>query len=277
MNLFGVQVPETIEVFGIQFFANPVTVLIVALPLIFAVALLTYWISQRSTARAVYKSDYNFYDNGQVATIESNPFLTMENPPLFFANDGQMISNNVFFEHVEQLQETHPQNDGQMISNNVFFEHGEQLQETHPQIDTIDSEDDVTKPVQVPYFYQTAPAYLTYVGGGDHLPKKLAIEGNESIIRIGRKQSTCELVLDDRRVSRLHSTITSMDDQFYIIDEGSSGGTFVNYKKLKSIDNYKLFHNDIINFNEIEYRFEVMTEIASKVKVVPSVLALPSL
>lgn len=214
MNLFGIQLPEQVEIFGVPFLINPVTLLIAAFPLIFALALFTYWLSQRSNTRATYATDYDFYDIGQVPTIE----------------------------------------------NNIYFEDDGQLQVTQPQIGIIDIEDDITEPVKVPSFYTSAPAYLVYISGGNHLPKKLPIEGQDPI-RIGRKKSFCELVLDDRRVSRLHSVISVIDGEFYIRDEGSSGGTFVNRRKLGTVDNQKLNHHDLINFNEVEYRFESTSEV----------------
>lgn len=228
MNLFGIQLPDTVEIYGFSFLINPVTLLIAAFPLIVALALLTYWLSQRSNTRTGYRHDYDFYDIGQVPTIE----------------------------------------------NHVFFEDDGQLQVTQPQIGIIDIEDDVTEPVKVPSFYTTAPAYLAYISGGNHLPKKLPVEGNEPI-RIGRKKSFCELVLDDRRVSRLHSVISQLNGEFYIRDEGSSGGTFVNRRKLGTVDNQKLDHNDIINFNEVEYRFEVTAEMPGEGSDNSSVYAPP--
>ncbi|MBV7338355.1 FHA domain-containing protein [Chloroflexi bacterium TSY] len=76
-------------------------------------------------------------------------------------------------------------------------------------------------------------------------------------VHIGRKRAYCEQIIDDIRVSRLHATITFVNGKFYIKDEGSSGGTFVNRRKLGTVDNWLLNHNDIINFNELEYRFEI--------------------
>lgn len=100
----------------------------------------------------------------------------------------------------------------------------------------------------------TANVHLIYVSGGAHLPEKLLFNGQSSY-RIGRQQGLCELLLDDRRVSRLHSVISLSDGKFYIQDKGSAGGTYINYRKLKVDDAQRLRHNDIINFNEIEYRF----------------------
>lgn len=224
MNLFGVQVPETIDIFGISFLINPITVLMAAFPLIFSLALFTYWLKHRSIPRAGYKHNYDFYDIGPVRTVENNAL---------FAND-------------EQYQFAQPRvgiTDAQLL-------------DTQPQVSVVDTEDDVTEAVPVLSFDRSAPAYLTYVSGGDHLPKKLAIEGSEPI-RIGRKKSLCEIVLDDRRVSRLHAVISLLDGEFHIIDEDSAGGTFINRRRLGITNSHKLEHDDIINFNEAEYRFEI--------------------
>ncbi len=102
-----------------------------------------------------------------------------------------------------------------------------------------------------------SPAWLVYVEGGEHLPKKLNIEGGREI-RIGRKAAYCDILIDDQRVSRLHASIHEREDgNFYLKDEGSSGGTFVNRRKLRVNDSHPMSHGDIINFNTVAYRFEL--------------------
>src|SRR5512138_2354331 len=55
---------------------------------------------------------------------------------------------------------------------------------------------------------------------------------NREIIKIGRLASA-HLVLDDDRISRIHSVIeVSPDGAVSIIDMGSAEGTFVNGKKV---------------------------------------------
>jgi hypothetical protein len=105
-----------------------------------------------------------------------------------------------------------------------------------------------------------APASLVYIEGGEHLPKKLDIEGGREV-RIGRKQTYCDVLIDDQRVSRLHASIHEREDgNFYLKDEGSSGGTFVNRRKLRVNDAHLLKHGDVINFNTVAYRFELADE-----------------
>lgn len=115
--------------------------------------------------------------------------------------------------------------------------------------------EDATEPQVMVNFI--SPASLVYVEGGDHLPSKLDIEGGREV-RIGRKQAYCDVLIDDQRVSRLHASIVEKEDgKFYIKDEGSSGGTYVNRRKLRVNDMVELHHSDIINFNTVSYRFEL--------------------
>lgn len=115
--------------------------------------------------------------------------------------------------------------------------------------------EDATEPQVMVNF--VSPASLICVDGGDHLPPKLDIEGGREV-RIGRKQAYCDVIIDDQRVSRLHASIVEKDDgKFYIKDEGSSGGTYVNRRKLRINDLVELQHNAVINFNTVAYRFEL--------------------
>jgi len=115
--------------------------------------------------------------------------------------------------------------------------------------------EDATEPQVMVNFI--SPASLVYVEGGDHLPSKLDIEGGREV-RIGRKQAYCDVIIDDQRVSRLHASIVEKEDgKFYIKDEGSSGGTYVNRRKLRVNDMVELHHDDIVNFNTVSYRFQL--------------------
>ncbi len=122
--------------------------------------------------------------------------------------------------------------------------------------------EDATEPVQPAMLFDfIPPAELRYEGGNDELPEKLEIEGGREV-RIGRKPALCDLIIDDQRVSRLHASIVEKEDgKFYIRDEGSAGGTFVNKRKLRVNDTHPLKHNDVINFNAVAYRFVLTDEL----------------
>ncbi|MCB9137918.1 MAG: FHA domain-containing protein [Caldilineaceae bacterium] len=121
--------------------------------------------------------------------------------------------------------------------------------------------EDATEPVApASLFDYIPPALLVYESGNDELAEKLEIEGGREV-RIGRKPALCDLIIDDPRVSRLHASIIEKEDgQFYIRDEGSAGGTFVNKRKLRVNDTHLLKHDDIINFNAVAYRFLLTDE-----------------
>lgn len=113
---------------------------------------------------------------------------------------------------------------------------------------------DATEPV--PVFESIPSAWLALVDNNQNLPSKLPLIGGGKKIRIGRRQENCDLVLNDKRVSRVHATIVEKPDGFHISDEASAGGTFVNKQEVKVGDRL-LRHGDIVNFNAVAYRFEL--------------------
>jgi hypothetical protein len=75
--------------------------------------------------------------------------------------------------------------------------------------------------------------------------------------KLGRSYEYCECVIDDplKRISRLHATIIEEGGKFYIRDEGSAGGTYINKRKLTPQIPQQLRDNDLINLNVVAYRF----------------------
>ena len=68
---------------------------------------------------------------------------------------------------------------------------------------------------------------------------------------IGRRL-TNHLVVDDRRVSRMHAQIRSINNQFLLVDLKSTGGTFVNGEKIYQI---ALYSGDQISLAGIPISF----------------------
>lgn len=68
---------------------------------------------------------------------------------------------------------------------------------------------------------------------------------------IGRRL-TNHLVVDDRRVSRMHAQIRSINNQFLLVDLNSTGGTFVNGEKIYLI---ALYSGDLISLAGIPISF----------------------
>ena len=67
---------------------------------------------------------------------------------------------------------------------------------------------------------------------------------NHSPFTVGRKVDR-DLVIADPRVSREHASIVAENGEFFLVDQGSKHGTFVNGEK---IDRHKLQRNDRLEF-----------------------------
>src|SRR5438093_853590 len=88
--------------------------------------------------------------------------------------------------------------------------------------------------------------------GSGVFPTLVFVQGNEqrtitlehSPFTVGRKVDK-DLVIADPRVSRDHAIITSENGQFFLLDQGSKHGTFVNGEK---IERKTLERNDRLEF-----------------------------
>ncbi len=88
--------------------------------------------------------------------------------------------------------------------------------------------------------------------GSSAFPSLVLVQGEEqrfvaldhSPFTIGRKVEK-DLVISDPRVSRDHAVITSQEGAFFIQDQGSKHGTFVNGQK---VERHKLERNDRLEF-----------------------------
>jgi pSer/pThr/pTyr-binding forkhead associated (FHA) protein len=69
-----------------------------------------------------------------------------------------------------------------------------------------------------------------------------------SVINIGRRLEN-QLVIDDARVSRNHAQIRLVKGRFVIFDLNSTGGTFVNGKK---VHHAALYPGDVISLAGVE-------------------------
>jgi pSer/pThr/pTyr-binding forkhead associated (FHA) protein len=76
---------------------------------------------------------------------------------------------------------------------------------------------------------------------------------NKGEFTIGRAEDR-DLTILDRAVSRKHCKIVLEDDGYYIVDEGSTNGTFVSGMR---VAREKLKNGDIIQVGESKFRFEL--------------------
>ena len=96
------------------------------------------------------------------------------------------------------------------------------------------------------------------------------IEGK--VINIGRRSDN-HLVLDDSRISRLHAQIRSVQNSHIIFDLNSTGGTYVNGKR---ITQYTLRSGDVISIAGIPLVFgEDISSLASDAEETASFPKLP--
>ncbi len=87
-----------------------------------------------------------------------------------------------------------------------------------------------------------SPAFpvVIYVQGNDQQTLSL----NHSPYTVGRKVDR-DLVIPDPRVSREHASIVAENGEFFVVDQGSKHGTFVNGER---VDRRKLERNDRLEF-----------------------------
>lgn len=81
------------------------------------------------------------------------------------------------------------------------------------------------------------------------------IEIDKDSFIIGRNPTISDLVIIHKAVGRVHAEITKKDGSYYLIDNKSRNGTYLNEDKLIPGQEYKLNNNDKIIFANTEYRF----------------------
>jgi pSer/pThr/pTyr-binding forkhead associated (FHA) protein len=82
-------------------------------------------------------------------------------------------------------------------------------------------------------------------------------------IALGRA-AVNNVVLDSAGVSRKHAKIFPDGADFYIIDLGSAGGTKLNGLRVPQKEKYILKHNDIINIDKYDIKFQAMDELLTQ-------------
>jgi len=85
-------------------------------------------------------------------------------------------------------------------------------------------------------------------------PRKIAV--TQSGLRLGRDPAQTDLTFTDRSVSRLHARIEVLsDEKFFIYDEHSTSGTWVNYTQVTDNGGHELKTGDLINLGRVQLRF----------------------
>jgi len=82
---------------------------------------------------------------------------------------------------------------------------------------------------------------------------------SKKVTKVGRIGRINHYVIDQETISRQHAIIEYKNFSFWIVDQGSSNGTFVNGTRI--VDQTRLNHGDKISFDTYEFEF-VMPEMA---------------
>lgn len=108
--------------------------------------------------------------------------------------------------------------------------------------------------------------YLVRANSDPNLPKELPIYGLSPApgevrqIHIGRHSKHNTVVINDKSISREHAVIIQRAGRLYLRDNGSTSGTFLNWKRLSAGEELLLRHNDLISFGQIVYEFRLHGE-----------------
>ena len=110
---------------------------------------------------------------------------------------------------------------------------------------------------------EQAAAYLVALETSLRLPQKVPLHAGRET-RLGRDRHSNTVTLNDISISRRHATIIGRGLDFYICDEESRGGTFVNRRRLHKNQKVLLHHDDIVQFYTFTYQF-VLSEAPTQV------------
>lgn len=97
----------------------------------------------------------------------------------------------------------------------------------------------------------------------DMCPYLTSSSGNErfdidrELIKIGRDGASVDFAITSPAVGRIHGEISSEDGEYYIRDNNSTNGTFLNSSRLEGNKKYKIKHGDKIRFANKEFIFRI--------------------
>ena len=77
----------------------------------------------------------------------------------------------------------------------------------------------------------------------------------KEVVTIGRNPSICDLILDETGIGRMHAEIHHNQGQYYIKDNQSLNGTYVNGKRITSNQYFQLNTGDLIKIAHKEVVF----------------------
>ncbi len=81
----------------------------------------------------------------------------------------------------------------------------------------------------------------------------------QDTITIGRT-GACDIELADKSISRKHAEIVKDAEDYFLIDLKSGNGTYLNGKRIRSIEKHLLRSNDLIKIESYEIAFHLLEE-----------------
>jgi hypothetical protein len=83
------------------------------------------------------------------------------------------------------------------------------------------------------------------------------IELTTADVTIGRDAEAVDIIIEEPSISRLHARIRrAANGQYWLYDEGSTAGTFLNYERL-ALAPKPLQHNDVVQLGRVTLRFRL--------------------
>ena len=122
------------------------------------------------------------------------------------------------------------------------------------------TDDDTPDPTDLPPLPEepqlppTAP-YFTYLDPINQ-PDTAPILLEDDNIIIGRDETEATIVLTAKSIARLHARIVRQNDKYWLYDEGSAHGTYLNYTRL-GLAPQAITDNDIISIGRLQFRFKL--------------------
>ncbi len=96
-------------------------------------------------------------------------------------------------------------------------------------------------------------AYLLRLGNSTR------IDINKSLFRIGKGREQVDYLVTNHVVSRLHAYIIWRNGAYFINDNNSTNGTFVNGRQIKRNQDYQIYNGDIIMLANEGFEFHINT------------------
>lgn len=140
---------------------------------------------------------------------------------------------------------------GEMVIKSYFDEEANELEERTPVTEATMQFVPIKGELAPPARVLPEPAAGLEVLEGPFSGRRYPVEGN--LVVIGRKEA-CDVFLPDESISRRHALISRVGHQFYIKDQASTNGTYINGSR---VEQKELMPGDIIKVGRIPLRFRV--------------------